>query len=145
MGNDKKDTNGVSRRQFIGSSLSLATGLFMGAGSAFAAPSYLKRLSAPNSKIKGVQIGVITYSYRSMPDQSAAGVLKAVTDSGIGAIELMGDPAELYAGRPENPVDRWAFFSLMRKSREGELTDEEQQQMKHIRRYEQVPRPVAGL
>lgn len=129
MGKEKKDTTGVSRRQFIGSSLSLATGLFMGTGSAFATPSYMKKLTAPNSKIKGVQIGVITYSYRSMPDQSAEGVLKAVLDSGLSAIELMGDPAELYAGRPENPVDRWAFFSLMRKSREGDLTDEEQQQM----------------
>lgn len=129
----KKNSKGVSRRQFIGTSFSLATGLFMGAGSAFSAPSYLKKLAAPDSKIKGVQIGVITYSYRSMPDQSAEAILKAVIDSGISAIELMGDPAELYAGRPENHVDRGAFFSLMRKSRGGELTDEEQQQMEEMK------------
>ena len=30
----------------------------------------------PNSKIKGVQIGTITYSYRSMPDQSAEATLQ---------------------------------------------------------------------
>ena len=29
----------------------------------------------PNSKIEGVQIGTITYSYRSMPDQSAEATL----------------------------------------------------------------------
>ena len=30
----------------------------------------------PNSKFNGVQIGVITYSYRSMPDQSAQATLQ---------------------------------------------------------------------
>jgi sugar phosphate isomerase/epimerase len=54
----------------------------------------------PNSLFNGVQIGVITYSYRSMPDQSAAAYLKYIVDSGVSAIELMGDPAESYAGRP---------------------------------------------
>ena len=29
----------------------------------------------PNSKFGGVQLGVITYSYRSMPDQSAEATL----------------------------------------------------------------------
>jgi len=54
----------------------------------------------PNSLFNGVQIGVITYSYRSMPDQSAEAYLKYIVDSGVSAIELMGDPAESYAGRP---------------------------------------------
>jgi sugar phosphate isomerase/epimerase len=51
----------------------------------------------PNSLIDGVQIGTITYSYRSMQDQSAEATLKYVLDSGISAIELMGGPAESYA------------------------------------------------
>src|SRR4051812_50015633 len=54
----------------------------------------------PNSMINGVQIGAITYSYRSMPDQSAEATLKYVVDSGISAIELMGGPAESFAGAP---------------------------------------------
>jgi sugar phosphate isomerase/epimerase len=54
----------------------------------------------PNSVIDGVTIGVITYSYRSMPDQSAEGTLKYVVDSGISAIELMGGPVESFAGAP---------------------------------------------
>ena len=29
----------------------------------------------PNSTINGVELGTITYSYRSMPDQSAAAIL----------------------------------------------------------------------
>jgi sugar phosphate isomerase/epimerase len=51
----------------------------------------------PNSKFSGVQIGTITYSYRSMPDQSAEATLKYILDSGISAIELMGGPAESFA------------------------------------------------
>jgi len=51
----------------------------------------------PNSLIKGVQIGLITYSYGGMPDQSAEATLRYVVDSGISAIELMGGPAESYA------------------------------------------------
>jgi sugar phosphate isomerase/epimerase len=51
----------------------------------------------PNSKFGGVQIGTITYSYRSMPDQSAEATLQYVVDSGINAIELMGAPVEAYA------------------------------------------------
>jgi sugar phosphate isomerase/epimerase len=54
----------------------------------------------PNSLVAGVQIGVITYSYRSMPDQSAEATLKYVVDSGISAIELMGGPVESFAGAP---------------------------------------------
>ena len=54
----------------------------------------------PNSVIDGVNIGTITYSYRSMPDQSAEATLRYVVDSGISQIELMGGPAESFAGSP---------------------------------------------
>src|SRR4051812_1726926 len=54
----------------------------------------------PNSLIDGVQIGTITYSFRSMPDQSAEATLKYIVDSGISAIELMGGPVESFAGAP---------------------------------------------
>jgi sugar phosphate isomerase/epimerase len=58
--------------------------------------------SKPNSLIDGVQIGTITYSYRSMPDQSAEATLKYIVDSGISAIELMGGPVESFAGVPSS-------------------------------------------
>ena len=54
----------------------------------------------PDSKFGGVQIGVITYSYRSMSDQSAPATLQYVLDSGISAIELMDGPVENFLGRP---------------------------------------------
>jgi sugar phosphate isomerase/epimerase len=54
----------------------------------------------PNSLINGVQVGTITYSYRSMSDQSAEATLKYIVDSGISSIELMGGPVESFAGAP---------------------------------------------
>lgn len=54
----------------------------------------------PNSTIDGVNLGAITYSYRAMPDQSAAAILRYVLDSGISRIEFMGGPVEAFAGAP---------------------------------------------
>ena len=56
----------------------------------------------PNSLINGVQLGVITYSYRQMPDTSATALLGYIVSNGISATELMGDPAEEFAGAPTN-------------------------------------------
>ena len=55
----------------------------------------------PNSTINGVRLGTITYSYRSMPDQSAEAYLKYILDSGISRIEFMGAPVEAFAGAPQ--------------------------------------------
>lgn len=55
----------------------------------------------PNSVISGVNVGTITYSYRSMPDQSAEAILRYVVDSGISQIEFMGGPVEAFAGAPQ--------------------------------------------
>ncbi len=54
----------------------------------------------PNSLINGVKVGTITYSYRSMPDQTAQALLRYIVDDGISAVELMGEPAEQFAGAP---------------------------------------------
>src|SRR5262247_1321058 len=62
--------------------------------------SIVSAAERPNSLINGVQIGTITYSYRSMPDQSAEATLRYIVDSGISAIELMNGPAESFAGAP---------------------------------------------
>jgi sugar phosphate isomerase/epimerase len=57
----------------------------------------------PDSTVGGVNLGTITYSYRSMPDQSAGAILGYVVDSGISRIEFMGGPVEAFAGAPEVP------------------------------------------
>jgi sugar phosphate isomerase/epimerase len=65
-----------------------------------------------------------------MPDQSAEATLQYILDSGISAVELMGDPAETFAGRPKNPIDMRSYFPLMRKRREKQpLTEEESKKL----------------
>ena len=53
----------LSRRQFIGSSLALTAGIAVGTQSVIGAPAILNSYGKSKSLIKGVQIGVITYSY----------------------------------------------------------------------------------
>ncbi len=129
----KTPVTNVSRRRFLGTTAAALTGMAVGAPSLFGAPGILRNYNKPNSLIKGVQIGVITYSFRSMEDQSAEATLQYVLDTGINAIELMGDPAESFAGKPENPVDRRAFWGMMRKRRNGELTEAEEKEMAEMR------------
>lgn len=126
-----KNKSTFSRRDFISSSAALAIGTTL-VGPSILAKNSLNPL-LPNSKIKGVQIGVITYSFRSMPDQSAEATLQYILDSGINAIELMGDPAESYAGKPESPVNRREFYGFMRKNRDGELTPEEEKEFENLK------------
>ena len=60
----------------------------------------------PNSTFNGVQIGAITYSFRSMPS-TADDLLNYLIQCGISTIELMGEPAEQFAGAPSSAPLRW--------------------------------------
>jgi sugar phosphate isomerase/epimerase len=51
-----------------------------------------------NSKFKGVQIGAITYSFRTMPNPED--IIKAYVTIGLGEMELMSGDAEKLAGAP---------------------------------------------
>ena len=64
--------------------------------------SKLMGAAKPNSKIDGVQVGAISYSWRSMDgaDNDANKVLQYCLASGISAIELLAGPAEAFAGAP---------------------------------------------
>lgn len=74
----------------------------------------------PDSKFNGVQIGAITYSYRSMPG-TADDLLDYVVRSGVSSIELMGEPAEQFAGRP-------AFERIPRPRRGEQITEAQRNQ-----------------
>ena len=74
-------------------------------------------LANPNSKIKGVQIGAITYSFRSMPG-SAEQLIQYLKEAGISAIELMGDPAEAYAGSPVGNMPKMTREEYMKTMEE---------------------------
>ena len=56
----------------------------------------------PDSVYGGVQMGVITYSFRDMPNAhtDATAMLKYVSDANASGIELMNDAAEAFAGSP---------------------------------------------
>ena len=121
--------NNFSRRKFLGTTALATAGMALQGTSIYGAPAILKSWNKPNSIINGVQIGVITYSFRSMEDQSAEAMLKYVLDSGISAIELIGDPAEVFAGRPDNPLDMSAMWGLRRKERDGKITKDEEKEL----------------
>jgi len=86
----------ISRRRFIGSAALAAAGMALASKSVFAGSLFQAK---PNSVINGVQIGVITYSFRSMPS-TAQDLLQYCLQCNINAIELMGDAAEAFAGKP---------------------------------------------
>src|SRR5919199_1069589 len=125
--------NKQTRRHFLGASAALIASTAVGSSKLFGAPAIIRNLNKPNSLINGVQVGVITYSFRDMPDQSAEATVQYVLDSGISAIELMGGPAESFAGAPKNTVDMRSAFPLMRKRRENQtLTEDEQKTLTEI-------------
>lgn len=86
----------ISRRRFISGAALAAAGVALTPKLGFAKSFFQAK---PNSKIHGVQIGVITYSFRSMPG-SAEQLLQYCLQCDINAIELMGDAAEAFAGAP---------------------------------------------
>jgi len=92
----------ISRRRFIGSTALAAAGMALASKSVFAAGPLFQ--AKPNSVINGVQIGVITYSFRSMPG-TAENLLQYCLQCNINAIELMGEPAEAFAGIPKRAPD----------------------------------------
>jgi sugar phosphate isomerase/epimerase len=111
----------LTRRSFVTFSAGAALTL------ALPAPAANK----PNSRIRGVQIGTITYSFREMKDQSAAAILKYCVDCGISGIELMGDAAEAFAGISVDPNRARLGFFMMRRfaPNQAPLSAEEQQEL----------------
>jgi sugar phosphate isomerase/epimerase len=123
-----------NRREFLIKSALGATGLALAPTWLQGAPAIIRGYKKPNSNINGVQIGCITYSFRSMADQSAEATLQYVKDCGISAIELMGDPAESFAGMPVSPINRMKMYQLGGKQRRGEeLTDLEKAEFADLR------------
>lgn len=94
----------LSRRAFI-EKVGLATaGITLASHTVNSAPAFLKYFGKPNSKFNGVQIGAISYSFRSLPS-NAEQILKYCVDCNISAIELMGNTAEAFAGAPHTSTE----------------------------------------
>lgn len=98
-----KLSKNTSRRDFLYTTALASLGIVCAGQSACATRAVNKFGAHPDSKINGVQLGVITYSFRSLPG-SVEQLLKYCVDSNISAIELMGDAVEDMAGKPVNTM-----------------------------------------
>ena len=98
-----KNTKQISRRKFLAMTAGAASLAVIPLNNAFAADPKKVKPKKPNSKFGGVQVGAITYSWRSM-SPTAEETLDYCLQCGISSIELMSNTIELYAGAPQPPA-----------------------------------------
>ena len=127
----KSKKNKSSRRLFVKKSLLSLASLGLIPQKIISAPMFIPNLISSKSLINGVQLGVITYSFREMPDQSAEATLEYILSCGVNAIELMGDPAEIYAGRPGNNVNMKKFYQLIYKKDKSDIDRKELKELRN--------------
>ena len=116
----------ASRRTFLLQSSLASLGVMLGGKSALASNFFQLK---PNSLIKGVQIGVTTYSYRSMPGHPDL-LLQYCIDSNINAVELKGDEVEAYLGKPLSTIK----MPKKAAGQSAELSDELKAQIKQYQK-----------
>jgi sugar phosphate isomerase/epimerase len=118
-----------SRRQLLTAGLVCSTAIATCKWQFSAAADVARHVGRPNSKINGVQISVISYSFRSLPDQSAEAVLGYCRELSVNAVELMDIPAEKFAGI-QAPFDSDHYRTVRSRSQPGQpaLSAAEQQE-----------------
>ena len=110
----------ISRRQFVGTTAAAAAALSIAPRVVFG-----EETTKPDSKFNGVQIGAITYSFRGMPG-TADDLLNYLIQCGISSVELMGEPAEQFAGAPTFERPQWP-------RRGQQITEEQREQFRAAR------------
>lgn len=119
MQNQKKIENQISRRKFLGSAAAIAgLSVIPGAGNLAFGNSPLPTFS---SATNGVTVGVISYSYRSIPGGARA-ILDWVKYAGLNSVELMGGPVEEYAGAPEYDGPAFARGAQISEQQRNDMT-----------------------
>ncbi len=109
----------MTRRDFVGYTAAVAAVPLMPRS------MFGQQTLKPDSNFNGVQIGAITYSYREMPS-TADDLLNYLIQCGISSVELMGEPAEQFAGAPTFEQPAWP-------RRGEELTQEMRDQFRAAR------------
>lgn len=108
MENNNKQKKSLSRRKFLGSTAAVAAlSVLPVSGASFndisiPEPQKSKKTTG-GSNFGGVQIGAITYSWRSMPG-GLENVIKYCKESGLSSVELMSGDLETFLGAPKNPM-----------------------------------------
>ena len=95
-----KSNNNLTRRKFLGITTTAAGLAMVSWKNGISHASGFQSSGKPDSRFGGVQVGAITYSWRSMPG-TPEDIIKYCQQTGISSIELMGDVAEKYAGIPD--------------------------------------------
>ncbi len=121
----------ISRRTFLEKSTAALTAFSLAGTTVNGAPAIIKNLGKPNSKFNGVQIGAISYSFRSLPC-NAEQVLKYCIDCNISAVELMGNTGEAFAGAPHTITEPRVFPPGPRPQPTAEEKAEQEQKAKEI-------------
>lgn len=128
--NDSRN-QGISRREFLATSTAGVTAFSLLGSSVLGAPAVIRNLGKPNSKFNGVQIGTISYSFRSLPC-NAEQVLKYCIDCNISAVELMGNTGEAFAGAPHTTTEPRTFAPGQRQQLTPEQQAEQEQRSNEI-------------
>lgn len=122
----------ISRRKFINTTAITTVGLTLTGAKVFGVPAYIKSLRNLHTTVNGVQLGVVTWSFRSMDDQSIEAMLQYTLDCGVNTLELIGGPAENYAGAPQSPINRRTYYRLMYAKRKGTMTEDQQKELAEL-------------
>lgn len=128
-----KKTFTKSRRSFIKKAIAVGGGLAITPQMSFGVPAYAPHLLKNRNTIEGVTIGLITYSFRALEDQTAEATLSYIKSCEVSAIEMMGGPAETFAGKPKMKMNRRAFYGLVRKEQNKTLTADETKELADYR------------
>jgi len=97
----------LSRRKFLGNTATVAA-FSMIPVNLFSKSSPMVKATAgtpPDSNFGGIQIGAITYSWRSMPG-GVENIIKYCKETGISSIELMSNDVEEFLGSPKTKFNQ---------------------------------------
>jgi hypothetical protein len=93
--NQHSKSRAVNRRTFLQTAGVAAVGSIIVPAQRLKGAPHIKRFA-------DVKVGAISYSYRALPS-SAEEILGYLVQGGLETVELMGGPAEAYAGVPAGP------------------------------------------
>lgn len=132
----------LNRRSFLGATAVLTAGTLLPSVLSCENGKQAGKSAQLTGKISdeyaGVQIGVITYSFRSL-EGGLETTLKACVEAGVSSVELMGTDVEDYLGAPKNPVLRHLDEKNPLTSEEKTAIEQYKSELKEWRKTKGTP------